>query len=190
MRLIEKNNDKFYYTEDDLNEEENQENSNWDYINETLRDLQDLQILYSQSQAQIIVAIGYLLEYTASYQAIEIILNRISKRNYDKNAGTYINEEEKLKKEEKLWENAGINADKTALAAAIFELYGQIIITSIDYIKLQRFPQNVDNRDFTLTKTANNEIFYGSVLELVAYILNYKGASILYNISNENVTDD
>ena len=61
---------------------------------------------------------------------------------------------------------------------------------TINYIKLQRLPENISRRDLTLTKTANNEIFYGSVLELMAYILNYRGVSILYAISNENPTFD
>lgn len=163
---------------------------NSDYYNETIRDLQDIEILQNQSQAQLILVLGFLLEYTASNQALEIIKQRIIRRNIDKAAGKFKNEKEKLKEEEKKWINEGINADKTALIAAEFELYGQIILTNLDYIKLQRLPENVDARDLTLTKTANNEIFYGAFLGLIGFMLNYKGARILYDISNENVTLD
>lgn len=152
--------------------------------------MQDIELLQTQSQAQLILAIGYLLEYTASNQAIEVIQGRISVRNADKASGNFVNEQEKLEEAENTWRNEGLNADKTALIAAIFELYGQTFLTAINYIKLQRLPENISRRDLTLTKTANTEIFYGSVLELMAYILNYRGVSILYAISNENATFD
>lgn len=152
--------------------------------------MQDIELLQTQSQAQLIIAIGYLLEYTASNQAIEVILARIAERNSDKASGNFVNEEEKLEEAEKTWRNEGLDADKTAVIAAIFELYGQTFLTAINYIKLQRLPENISRMDLTLTKTANTEIFYGSVLELMAYILNYRGVSILYAISNENATFD
>lgn len=167
-----------------------EENTTDDYLNETARDIQDIQLLQVQRQAQIIVAIGYLLEYTASNQAIQVIQNRIQQRNADKALGNFVNEKNKLEQEEKLWQNEGLNADKTALLAAEFELFGQIILTKIDSIKFQRFPEDLNRRDLTLTITANEEIYNGAVLELIAYILNYQGASILYAISNENVTLD
>lgn len=163
---------------------------NEDYYDETIKDIQDIQLLEVQSQAQLIVAIGYLLEYTASNQAIQTIRARLAQRNYDKATGNFRNEAEKLEEEEKLWQNAGLNADRTALLAAEFELYGQIFLTRINGIKLQRLPENISRRDLTLTKTANYEIYYGSVLELIAYILNYQGALILFNISNEDTTLD
>lgn len=163
---------------------------NEEYYNETIKDMQDMEILEAQSQAQMILALGYLLEYKASNQAMEIIRQRMSKRNSDKAAGNYENEEEKLEEEEKKWINEGLNADKTALIAAEFELYGQIILTNLDYIKLQRLPQDISRRDLMLTTTANNEIFYGAVFGLIGFMLNYKGVKILYDISNENVTFD
>ena len=136
--------------------------------------MQDIELLQTQSQAQLIIAIGYLLEYTASNQAIEVIRARIAERNSDKASGNFVNEEEKLEEAEKTWRNEGLDADKTAVIAAIFELYGQTFLTAINYIKLQRLPENISRMDLTLTKTANTEIFYGSVLELMAYILNYR----------------
>lgn len=162
-----------------------------DYITETIKDLLDLQLLQVQSQAQIILVIGYLLEYTASKQAMQVIKNRIAQRNFDKSTGNYLqNEIEKLDAEEKLWQNEGLDADKTALLAAELELFGQIILTRLDYVKFQKLPDNISRRDITLTKTANIDIYNGAVLELIAYILNYKGASILYAISNEDTTLD
>ncbi|WP_321834104.1 hypothetical protein [Clostridium butyricum] len=163
---------------------------NTEYYNETIKDMQDMEILEAQSQAQIILALGYLLEYKASNQAMEIIRQRMAKRNSDKAAGNYENEEEKLEQEEKKWINEGLNADKTALIAAEFELYGQIILTNLDYIKLQRLPKDINRRDLMLTTTANDEIFYGAVFGLIGFMLNYKGVKILYDISNENVTFD
>lgn len=173
---------------ENINEPE--ENTTEDYLNETARDLQNIQLLQVQSQAQLILAIGYLLEYTASQQAIQVLQNRILQRDADKASGNFMNEENKLEEEEKLWQNAGLDADATALLAAEFELYGQIIITRIDSIKFQRLPENLSRRDLTLTTTANDEIYAGAVLELIAYILNYQGALILYQISNEDVTMD
>ena len=178
--------------DNDRYERENQgENLEQDYITETIKDLLDVQLLQVQSQAQIILAIGYLLEYTASRQAIQVIENRILQRNFDKSTGNYSrNELEKLEDQGKLWQNAGLNSDKTALLAAEFELYGQIILTRLDYVKFQKLPDNLSRRDLTLTKTANIDIYNGAVLELIAYILNYKGALILYEISNEDTTLD
>lgn len=160
------------------------------YYHDTLKDIQDIELLKIQSQAQLILALGYLLEYVASNQAIEIIEARIEKRSLDKASGNYTNEEERLEEQERAWKNRGIDSDKTALLAAELELYGQIFLTNINYIKLQRLPENIRARDLTLIKTANTEIFTGSVFELIAYILNYKGALILYNISNEDITTD
>lgn len=166
------------------------ENINEQYYNETIKDMQDLQLLQVQSQAQLILAIGYLLEYTASNQAIQVIEARMAQRNADIASGNFVNEEEKLEQDEKLWRSEGLDADKTALLAAEFELYGQIIITRLDNVKLRRLPENLNRKDLTLTKTANNEIYFGAVLELIAYILNYQGALTLYAISNEDVTID
>ena len=98
--------------------------------------MQDIELLQTQSQAQLIIAIGYLLEYTASNQAIEVIRARIAERNSDKASGNFVNEEEKLEEAEKTWRNEGLDADKTAVIAAIFELYGQTFLTAINYIKL------------------------------------------------------
>lgn len=170
----------------DLDDEE----LNNKYYHDTLKDIQDIELLKIQSQAQLILALGYLLEYVASNQAIEIIEARIEKRSLDKASGNYTNEEERLEEQERAWKNRGIDSDKTALLAAELELYGQIFLTNINYIKLQRLPENIRARDLTLIKTANTEIFTGSVFELIAYILNYKGALILYNISNEDITTD
>lgn len=172
-----------YYNLDD-------EELNNKYYHDTLKDIQDIELLKIQSQAQLILALGYLLEYVASNQAIEIIEARIEKRSLDKASGNYTNEEERLEEQERAWKNRGIDSDKTALLAAELELYGQIFLTNINYIKLQRLPENIRARDLTLIKTANTEIFTGSVFELIAYILNYKGALILYNISNEDITTD
>ena len=36
---------------------------NAEYYNETIKDMQDMEILEAQSQAQMILALGYLLEY-------------------------------------------------------------------------------------------------------------------------------
>ena len=163
---------------------------NNEYYDSTIKDIEDIQLLQIQSQAQLILAMGYIFEYIASNQAIQIIKDRVAVRTYDKQNGNYTNEEERLKEAEKIWRNAGIDADKTALIAATLELYGQIFIANIVYVKLQRLATNVNDRDLTLSKTANYEIYIGAVLELIAYVFNYQGALILYEISNQDYTDD
>ena len=94
--------------------------------------------------------------------------------------------EEEEEYDEYRWKIEGINADKTALLAAQLELYGQTILTRLDYIKLQRFAENTNDRDYTLSKTANWEIFTGAMLEELAYMFNLEGVKKLYYISNEN----
>lgn len=179
------------YEENDFESmDEDNDESNEEYYNSTIKDIEDIELLQIQSQAQLIVAMGYIFEYIASNQAIEIIKKRVKQRTYDKENGDYTNEEDRLKEQEEVWRNEGIDADKTAVIAATLELYGQIFLTNIDYIKLKRLSTNINDRDITISKTANNEIFIGAVLELIAYVFNYKGALLLYGISNQDYTDD
>lgn len=70
--------------------------------------------------------------------------------------------------------------------AANFELFGQTILTYLDGVKLQRFQENIENRDLLLSKTANYEIFLGAIFAEIGYIFNLQGVNILYDISNEN----
>ena len=59
------------YSEETINE----------YNNYTLQDLQDIELLQTQWKAQLILVLGYLLEYTASVQGINILQFRIKRRN-------------------------------------------------------------------------------------------------------------
>lgn len=165
------------------------ESSSDDQANMTLKDIQDLDLLTTQSQGQLILMLGYYLEYIASQQAIEFIKLKYAERRYEESQGIELDEEEEEEIEEG-WKNAGIDADKTALYAAFLELYGQTILTRLDYIKYQRFLENTNDKDYLLSRTANLEIYIGAMLEEMAYIFNFQGAQKLYYASNQNPLDD
>lgn len=170
---------------ENINTENETNNESNDTTNMDMKDLQNLDLLTTQSNAQLILMLGYYLEYIASQQAIELINLKYARRKMNKAQGIEESEDEE-EEEEYRWKNEGINADKTALLAAQLELYGQTILTRLDYIKLQRFSENTNDRDYTLSKTANWEIFIGAMLEELAYIFNLQGVQKLYYISNEN----
>lgn len=175
-------------SEQDNDSESEQDSS--DDINMTIKDMQDIDLLTTQSQGQLILMLGYYFEYIASQQAIEFIKLRRAQKRYDEAQG--ITDDSDIEAgAEQAWKNAGIDADKTALLAAFLELYGQTILARINYIKYQRFAENTSNRDYLLSRTANWEIYTGAMLEEIAYIFNFQGAQILYYTSNENpVLDD
>ena len=175
-------------SEQDNDSESEQDSS--DDINMTIKDMQDIDLLTTQSQGQLILMLGYYFEYIASQQAIEFIKLRRAQKRYDEAQG--ITDDSDIEAgAEQAWKNAGIDADKTALLAAFLELYGQTILARINYIKYQRFAENTSDRDYLLSRTANWEIYTGAMLEEIAYIFNFQGAQILYYTSNENpVLDD
>lgn len=156
------------------------------------KELWDLNLLQTQSNAQIILAIGYLLEYSASNQAIEVIkLKRsIRQQNEMKNGYTEDEEQEIEDEAEQGWKRMGLDADRTALLAAELELYGQTILTRLDYLKLQFIDDDVNRRDALISKSANYEIYTGAMLEEIAYMFNLEGARKLFAISNENPAED
>lgn len=172
-----------------VNENKNAENETNNESNNTvnmnIKDIQNIDLLTTQSNAQLILMLGYYLEYIASQQAIELINLKYAKRKLNEVMGIEESEEDE-EEDEYRWINEGINADKTALLAAQLELYGQTILTRLDYIKLQRFSENTNDRDYTLAKTANWEIYIGAMLEELAYIFNLEGAQKLYYIRNVN----
>ncbi|MDO5517533.1 MAG: hypothetical protein Q4F66_08250 [Clostridium sp.] len=196
-----KNTQKEYYSEfcSNMSSEDNEDsesntdsdsNSNDNDVNMSIKDAQDLDLLTTQSQGQLILILGYLLEYTASQQAIELINLKYAQKRYDEFQGVEEDESEE-EEDEQRWKNQGIDADKTALLAAFLELYGQTILTRLDYIKFTRFNDNTNDSDYTLSKTANWEIYTGAMLEELAYIFNFQGAQKLFYISNQNpVLDD
>ena len=170
---------------ENINKENKTNNESNDTTNMDMKDLQNLDLLTTQSNAQLILMLGYYLEYIASQQAIELINLKYARRKMNEAQGIEESEEEE-EYDEYRWKIEGINADKTALLAAQLELYGQTILTRLDYIKLQRFAENTNDRDYTISKTANWEIFTGAMLEELAYIFNLQGDQKLYYISNEN----
>ena len=179
-----------YNSNNDNEEVENQysEETINRYNNHTLQDLQDIDLLQVQWKAQLILVLGYLFEYTASVQGINVLNARVERRNEIFQAGEYNNKEEaELQDEvEEEFNNAGIDADATALLAAQLELFGQTILTEIYWIRYQRFSQNAETQDFLITKTATRELFIGALLEEIAYVFNLIGASTLYQLSNSN----
>ena len=165
------------------------------YNNHTLQDLQDIDLLQEQWKAQLMLVLGYLFEYTASIQGINILQSRIERRNEIFQAGEYDEKEESelINEIGEEFEAIGINADATAVLAAQLELFGQTILTNIYWTKYQRLSQNVDIQDFLVTKTANREILIGAIFEEIAYVFNLIGVSTLYqlnNIDNANDVDD
>ena len=165
------------------------------YNNHTLQDLQDIDLLQVQWKAQLMLVLGYLFEYTASIQGINILQSRIERRNEIFQAGEYDEKEESelINEIGEEFEAIGINADATAVLAAQLELFGQTILTNIYWTKYQRLSQNVDIQDFLVTKTANREILIGAIFEEIAYVFNLIGVSTLYqlnNIDNANDVDD
>ena len=164
-----------------------------EYYDAVQKDLQDLEILQAQAGGQIGLILGYIFDYMATNQAIEVLQARMELRDNDFFSGNYINEDvEKAKYgiEEEQFRNRGVNADKTALMAAYLELFGQTIVTYIDGIKLQRFNQNTEDKDYLIAKTANNEIYAGAVFGEISFIYNLVGVQLLYDISNENPLED
>ena len=98
------------YSEETINE----------YNNYTLQDLQDIELLQTQWKAQLILVLGYLLEYTASVQGINILQFRIKRRNEIFQAGQYGDKEESelINEVADEFEDMGINVDATAVLAA------------------------------------------------------------------------
>ena len=174
--------DETGYSEETINE----------YNNYTLQDLQDIELLQTQWKAQLMLVLGYLFEYTASVQGINILESRIKRRNEIFEAGDYGDKEESELVNEVAdeFENMGINPDSIAVLAAQLELFGQSILTPIYWTKYQRLPYSVITQDFLVTKTANEEIFIGAVLEEIAYIFNLIGVSTLYQINNKSDTNE
>lgn len=139
------------------------------------------------------MVLGYLADYIATNQAIEVLEGRISIRNMDYFNGSYLGENEEKARfglEEDDFKNQGIDADKTAYVAAILELLGQTVVTYLDGIKLQRFNQQQEDRDFLIARTANEEIYAGAVFGEISFIYNLLGVQLLYEISNQNEVDD
>ena len=163
-----------------------------EYNDYTLQDVQDIELLQTQWKAQLMLVLGYLFEYTASVQGINILESRIKRRNEIFEAGDYGDKEESELVNEVAdeFENMGINPDATAVLAAQLELFGQSILTPIYWTKYQRLPYSVITQDFLVTKTANEEIFIGAVLEEIAYIFNLIGVSTLYQINNKSDTNE
>ena len=73
---------------------------------------------------------------------------------------------------------------------SIREYKKETILTPIYWTKYQRLSYNVATEDFLVTKTANEEIFIGAVLEEIAYIFNLIGVSTLYKINNKSDTNE
>ena len=113
------------------------------YNNHTLQDLQDIDLLQVQWKAQLMLVLGYLFEYTASIQGINILQSRIERRNEIFQAGEYDEKEESelINVIGEEFEAIGINADATAVLAAQLELFGQTILTNIYWTKYQRLSQ-------------------------------------------------
>lgn len=175
------------------NENRNPEESTSEYYDSTIKDLEDLQILNTQAGAQIALVLGYFADYIATNQAIQVLEDRISIRNTDYFNGEYVSEngeKEKFGLDEDEFKNKGVDADKTAYLAAILELLGQTVVTYLDGIKLQRFNEHREDRDFLIAKTANEEIFAGAVFGEISFIYNLQGVRLLYEISNQDELDD
>ena len=174
--------DETGYSEETINE----------YNNYTIQDLQDIELLQTQWKAQLILALGYLFDYTASVQGINILYSRIKKRNEIFEAGDYGDKEESelINEVANEFADMGINPNATAVLAAQLELLGQTILTPIYWTKYQRLSYNVATEDFLVTKTANEEIFIGAVLEEIAYIFNLIGVVTLYHINNTGDTNN
>ena len=177
---------------------ENDKNENYggnasEYYDAALKDLQDLDILQAQAGGQLGLILGYIFDYIATNQAIEILQARMELRDRDFFLGNYISEDaEKYKYgiEEEQFRNRGVYADRTALIAAYLELLGQTVVTYIDGIKLGRFSQNTEDKDYLIAKTANNEIYAGAVFGEISFLYNLAGVQLLYDISNENPLED
>ncbi|SFU86167.1 hypothetical protein SAMN04487886_12341 [Clostridium sp. DSM 8431] len=165
----------------------------YEYYEAVSRDFEDLKLLRTQGAGQLILILGYMFEYMATNQAIDLIEDRMNLRAVDFFAGNYLGEEnEKIKYrlQEEHFRNRGVNADETALKAAYLELVGQTIITFIDKIKLSRFNEKTEDRDYLISKTANEEIFIGAFLGELSLIFNLQGVLLLYETSNQDALDD
>lgn len=177
---------------------ENETNKNYggnasEYYDAAQKDLQDLEILQAQAGGQIGLILGYIFDYIATNQAMEVLQARMELRDRDFFSGNYINENVEKSKygiEEEQFRNRGIYADKTALMAAYLELFGQTIVTYIDGIKLQRLNEHTEDNDYLIAKTANNEIYAGAVFGEISFLYNLVGVQLLYDISNENPLED
>lgn len=174
--------DEIVYSEETINK----------YNNYTLQDLQDIELLQTQWKAQLILVLGYLFDYTASVQGINILYSRIQKRNEIFEAGDYGDKEESelINEVANEFADMGINPNATSVLAAQLELFGQTILTPIYWTQYQRLSYNVATEDFLVTKTANEEIFIAAVLEEIGYIFNLIGVVTLYQINNTGDTNN
>lgn len=154
-----------------------------DNMNNYMNDMQDLEILTIQSDAQLILILGYYFDYIASQQAIELIYLKHMPNNTNVSGSSDSNQNSQ---QNNVWGNEALNADRTALLAAKLELYGQAVLTKIDQIKFQRFSDSITDSDFALTRTANEEIYLGAIFGLIGFILNLQGIQLLYSAGNEN----
>lgn len=157
-----------------------------DNMSNYISDMQDLELLTTQSDAQLILMLGYYFDYIASQQAIELINLKYMKNNMNSSSDSLKEDSVNSQENQNTWSNDAINADRTALLAAKLELYGQTILTKIDGIKFQRFSENIMNSDFALTRTANEEIYLGAIFGEIGFVLNLQGVQLLYSASNQN----
>lgn len=168
------------------NEEEKEEK----YKNDTIKDIEDIELLQVQAQVELIFVIAYYLEYVAAYQGIEIIRARMAKRDEDYYDGAFT-ADSSYEEVEKDFKRSGIDVDWLEYFSGFLNVYSQIFQANIDTIKLDRVTRNDTQDDkYQLTVFANQYNLYGSVGELISYLWEYEAAAILYEISNENMLFD
>lgn len=156
--LYDKSSDYVYDNNENLSDSEKSAYSDAERL---AIDIRDYNLLTMQAQGEAIEIIGYILEYSSTMGARQVISDRYSEEDN-------IND---------------LDVDTLALYGAIFLLYGQSIITPIAQINYQNFNQHFDTESLNAGRSATFEIFYGDLIEEIAYIFNLIGVMSLYDIS-------
>lgn len=149
------------YDESKFNNTSNEDNEENEYINE--QDLQDLRLLESQAAALIVMIYGYILEYVSTIQGIEVI---------------------KLKYTDNDSENEP-DPDKSALLAAQYQLFAQMILVQISAAQYRSYEEHYKNQDLNAARSATYEIYAADVIELVAYIVSFIGVKDISRVNHE-----
>lgn len=149
------------YDESKFNNTSNEDNEENEYINE--QDLQDLRLLESQAAALIVMIYGYILEYVSTIQGIEVI---------------------KLKYTDNDSENEP-DPDKSALLAAQYQLFAQMILVQISAAQYRSYEEHYKNQDLNAARSATYEIYAADVIELVAYIISLIGVKDISRVNHE-----
>lgn len=125
-------------------------------------DLKDINLLKMQASGLLLEAYAYILLYSSSLEAIEVIKNKYRKQPIE-----------------------GIDPDIPSVEAAKILLTSQTLLLKISSIQYANFAQEYADKDLNAAKSATYELFLADFLEELAYTFYYIGVHTIYKINNE-----